>query len=350
MDRRYFLQSMAAATAALAVTDANAGELAGQVLGQPKLQPLSSLDLSGYSKLCDFDDKGKKWAVYENLNAQDGALVFSHGKEAVVLAKRVEATFASDTQPYLGMPLAKVAMSDADLLADQLLAKGEPDEQQVKTAAPPVASKLNAEDYGGRLPWISFVGTRQCDDTMMVYPNGRTRTYHPRQVLKGAGDDTLAAKRFEGLIGGWMPAVHKVIPLGDGRYYDLIVFADVDANDRFMAQTWHRSALMKNGKVLEVHYGHSYPAYPPRREPPKAEQFYQALLHFCGYWQTLLSDMAKTQLPDQSWATWRVLPLPANWWCAPMAVTPNMAPLIAIITAPNTMAFKTPLPAPCMPT
>ncbi|ROQ23268.1 Tat pathway signal protein [Gallaecimonas pentaromativorans] len=300
MDRRHFLQSMAAATAALAVMDAKATP--APLWAAVKTAPLADVDLSGYSLVCHFDEQGKRWAVYEDWQRQDGALVFSQGQQALVLTKRLEATFAGDTPPYLGMALSKVALSDADLLADALLANGEPDETAVRTVAPPLASKLNPADYGGRLPWNSFVGTRQCNDTMMVYPNGRTRTYHPRQVLKGAGSDELAAKRFEGLVGGWMPAVHKVVPLGDGRYYELLVFADVDATDTFIAQTWHRSALMEKGKVLEVHYAHSYPAYPPRREPPPAADFYRALLRFAGYWQQQLADMAPCQLPDPSWS------------------------------------------------
>ena len=301
MDRRHFLQSVALTTAAVAVDRLQAATSQPELAASPRLQPLTPSQLEGFTPIGEFEALGGSWSVYEDLRQPDGALAMCHGQQVLMLSKRLEATFATDEPYYLGMSLAEVAMADADLLADKLLANGEPDELQVRSVAPPLASKLNAEDYGGRLPWNSFIGTRQCDDTMMVYPNGRTRTYHPRQVLKGCGDDALAAKRYEGLLGGWLPAVHKVIPISHNRYYDLLVFADVDATDRFITQTWHRSALIEDGKVSEVHYGYSYPAYPPRRQPPAAADFYRALLRFSGYWQQLLHDCASVTLPDQSW-------------------------------------------------
>ena len=85
---------------------------------------------------------------------------------------------------------------------------------------------------------------------MPVFPSGNTRTYHPQQYFK---ELTLqkANQRNEGLVGGWMPAVRKVIPGELGAYYEVIVFGDVLAHDRFIVQTWHRTAHIQNGAVID---------------------------------------------------------------------------------------------------
>jgi hypothetical protein len=75
---------------------------------------------------------------------------------------------------------------------------------------------------------------------MPVYPSGNTRTYHPMQSFKELTQER-SAKRNEGTVGGWMPAVRKVLPGGYASYYEIVVFGDVRATDRFMVQTWHRA-------------------------------------------------------------------------------------------------------------
>lgn len=69
----------------------------------------------------------------------------------------------------------------------------------------------------------------QGNDTMPIYPDGRSRTYRAIQYFPELADADKVAHRDEGLLGGWLPAVHKVVPAGPGRWYDLLVFADVGA-------------------------------------------------------------------------------------------------------------------------
>ena len=71
-----------------------------------------------------------------------------------------------------------------------------------------------------------------------------------------------------------------------------VVFGDVEAKDKFIVQTWHRSAKIENGKVKKVVYGYSYPAYPPSKLDPTPQQFYRALLVFANYWEGQLRDAA----------------------------------------------------------
>ncbi|MBB5877556.1 Tat pathway signal protein [Xanthomonas sp. 3498] len=308
MDRRDFLRQ-GLAVGAVAGVEALAGRAAAapaavsstRAPAPPQLQPLAADALAGHTLQCRFVEAGATWEVYEDLRQPDGDLTLRGPGGALVLGKRTEAVFPAAQAPYFGMALAEVAMADADLLADRLLRDGDPRADEVRDVAPPPASQLDPKDYNGRLPWTTFVGTRECADTMPVYPDGRTRCYRAIQSFPELGKDELVRRRSEGLLGGWMPAVRKVVPAGEGRYYDILLFADVLAEDRFVVQTWHRSALVEHGKVSKVVYGYSYPDYPPRRGPRSAEDFYRGLLAFAGYWQAQLADTVQAQTPDPSW-------------------------------------------------
>jgi hypothetical protein len=310
MQRRSFLKGLAAGSAAAGVgtfapTAAAAAidtAAAPRAAPPPVRVPAAGLALADHAAVAAFRLDGRDWQVHEDLRSPDGDLVLSDGAQACVLGKRTEATYDEAERPYLGLALREVALAGADLLAERLLARGEPDEAQVRLAAPPLASQLNPEDYYGRLPWTTFVGTRQCADTMPVYTSGSTRGYHADQVFADLHDPAKVARRREGLLGGWLPAVHKAVPLGEGRWYDVLVFADVDAGDRFVVQTWHRTALVEHGRISRVSYGHSYAPCPPRRQPPDAAAFYAALLRCHDYWQAELAGMATATVPAPGWA------------------------------------------------
>ena len=304
MDRRRFLQTLAASSAALNVLAA-AGETSA--VSSPRQTGLrgarlaSETPVDGHTLLADFVRGGETWKVYEDLRVRDGAITFiSSSGASRVLPKTAEAVFPEDGEQHLGLDLKAIGMADADLLADKLLAHGEPKEDEVRRAAPPMDSAVNTEP-GYRPRWNTIVGTRECSDTMPVYPSGNTRTYHPGQYFKEI-TQTHARKRYEGLVGGWMPAVRKVLPDDEGGHLEVIVFGDVLATDRFIVQTWHRTAHVRDGKILKVEYGYSYPAYTRRRQPPAAAAFYEGMLEFAEYWDRQMSDLVPMTLPDQSWS------------------------------------------------
>lgn len=263
--------------------------------------PASAVSIEGHTLLCEFHRGTEHWTAYEDLRSRDGVITFiSSAGHALVLPKTAEAVFAEDGPQYLGLDLKEIGTTGKDLLAEKLLAHGDPDENEVRRAAPPMDSASHGgRDYRPR--WNTLVGTRECSDTMPVYPSGNTRTYHPVQYFK---ELTLqhAAKRHEGMVGGWMPAVRKILPGDDGSYYEIVVFGDVLAKDRFIVQTWHRTAQIKDGKMAKVEYGHSYPSYTRRRQPPKPEEFYLGLLEFAEYWDRLMQDLVAITLPDASWS------------------------------------------------
>ena len=192
----------------------------------------------------------------------------------------------AEGNPYLGLALKDIGLSSPDLLADRLLQDGDPDPEKVKSAAPPIASTEK-----NPRTWTTFVGTKEAYDVTPVYRSGNTRTYHPIQYSPELRVALKNGQVYDGLVGGWMPAVRKVIPVSDHAYWEVIVFGDVGENkNKYIVHTWHRTALIEDGKIAKVVYGHSYPAYPPGREDPQPEGFYRALLAFAEYWDEQLHD------------------------------------------------------------
>jgi hypothetical protein len=302
MDRRRFLESVAASAAALQVFPALRADAQEKRL--PALREALKADtvrVEGHTLLCSFTRNGETWKVYEDLSIRDGAITFvSSSGKARVLRKTAEATFAGEGQPYLGLDLKDIGMAGSDLLADKLLAHGDPDEAEVRGAAPPMDS-AHQGGPGFRPRWNTIVGTRECSDTMPVYPGGNTRTYHPTQYFRELTMERTG-KRHEGLVGGWMPAARKIMPGDDGSHYEILVFGDVLAKDRFIVQTWHRTAHVKDGRIVKVEYGYSYPAYTRRRQSPGPEEFYHGLLEFAEYWDGKMRELVSIALPDRSWA------------------------------------------------
>jgi hypothetical protein len=316
MDRREFFQSIALTAAAAAPLPVDALAAAEQD---------ETADTAGHTLQCEFQHNNMAWKVYEDLSKRDGAITFVPANGAArVMTKRLEACFSQAAVPFLGLSPQEIAGSLPDLLADRLLAGGgDPDEIQVRDAAPLIGSPVapnpnaapgggNAAGGGGTNSWNTFVGTRECFDTAPVYAGGNTRTYHPNQYFPElqsvgpnapptTGDRANMRERWEGLLGGWMPAVHKIFPIDDHSYIDMVIFGDVKATDKFIVQTWHRTSRVDHGKMSKTVYGYSYPAYPPFKTDPKAEEFYRALLAFAEYWERQLADFAPAALPDQTW-------------------------------------------------
>ncbi|MGC2636589.1 MAG: Tat pathway signal protein [Acidobacteriaceae bacterium] len=303
MQRRRFLQGLAAGTLALRSLDLAAAQHEDPV--SPAHAPGSiaadAVSTEGHTLLCAFARGHESWKVYEDLRTRDGAITFvSQSGAARVLVKTAERVFAEEGAPWLGLDLKTIGTTGRDLLADKLLAHGDPDEDEVRRAAPPMDSAVQ-RGPGWRLPWNTFVGTRACSDTMPVFAGGNTRTYHPAQFFHELTPES-ARKRHEGLVGGWMPAVRKVFAGDDGSSFEVLVFGDVLAHDRFIVQTWHRTAQIRDGAIAKVEYGYSYPAYTQRRQPPPAEDFYRGLLEFAEYWERQMHDLVPITVPDASWS------------------------------------------------
>lgn len=297
MNRRLFLQIAGVGTAAAASLKTPAE---AQAAGTAHFGGES--DTRGYTRVARFDDEGTVWTAWEDRRTPEGAIRFvSSSSESLTLGKRLEAAYAEEGPAYMGLDLADIAMADADLLADKLLARGDPDPQEVRRAAPPLASAMKLDQFGTRMPWTGFVGTRQAGDTMPIFPNGRSRTYRPEHDFPALTGETLSPRRKEGMLGGWLPAIHKVIERPEGGHYDLLCFADVDYQGRFYVHTWHRNQQIENGRIVRETFGDSHADFAPRRVDPSADAYYRALLRFARYWAAEMADIVPVTLPDQSW-------------------------------------------------
>jgi hypothetical protein len=302
MDRRNFLQGVAATAAGAEIFSDIIGATVAQEAPAIKkpVAPVGStrvVSVEGHTLVAEFKTNDASWKVYEDLRTRDGALVFvSSGGVSRLLAKSAEASMPEGT-PYLGLALKDIGVSSADLLADRLLRDGDPDPEAVRSAAPPMAS---AEK--NPRTWTTFVGTKEAYDVTPVYRSGSTRTYHPVQYSSQLHEALKGGQLYDGLVGGWMPAVRKVVPVSEHSYWEVIVFGDVTpTKNKYIVHTWHRTARIEDGKVAEVVYGHSYPAYPPARKDPRPEEFYRELLAFADYWEEQLHEFAPASLPRNAW-------------------------------------------------
>ncbi|MGA8441123.1 MAG: Tat pathway signal protein [Candidatus Sulfotelmatobacter sp.] len=299
MRRRDFLQGVAASAASLELlsrSDNVSGAMTLRVARRAGRKTAVTVSIEGYTLIAEFKAEEDSWRVYEDFRTREGSLVLkSSSGDTLVLTKSAEASMP-EGNPCLGLALKDIGLSSPDLLADHLLQDGDPDPEKVKSAAPPMASAENPR------MWTTFVGTKEAYDVTPVYRGGNTRTYHPIQYSPELHTALKKGELYDGLIGGWMPAVRKVIPISDRAYWEVILFGDVGENkNKYIVHTWHRTSLVEDGKIAQVAYGHSYPAFPPGREDPQPNEFYRTLLAFVKYWDEQLHDFAPASLPQNAW-------------------------------------------------
>ena len=122
MDRREFLQSIALTTAVAQALPAEAAEAAEAP------EQSTPPDTAGHTLQCEFQYNNIAWKVYEDLGKRDGSITFVPARGAArVMGKRPEAVFSQAAAPFLGLSQQDIGNSLADLLADKLLANGDPD-------------------------------------------------------------------------------------------------------------------------------------------------------------------------------------------------------------------------------
>src|ERR1700675_618843 len=109
MDRRRFLQDLAASTAAVNVFPAFRAQLAAVELRDKVLRgniSAKEAHVEGHTLLTTFTRNGDTWETYEDLGTRDGAITFVSSREnARILRKTAEATFPEEGPQYLGLDL-----------------------------------------------------------------------------------------------------------------------------------------------------------------------------------------------------------------------------------------------------
>src|SRR5258707_5960645 len=104
MDRRRFLQNLAASTATLNLLSAVDETPARADVPHALLRGATSASdttVDGHTLLATFNRQGETWKVYEDLRTRDGVITFLSSKgSARVLRKTGEATFPEDGPQY----------------------------------------------------------------------------------------------------------------------------------------------------------------------------------------------------------------------------------------------------------
>src|SRR5713226_3319170 len=118
MDRRRFLQHLAATTASVnalsVLVDADEKR-------PPEMGRSERANIEGHTSVCAFTRDGVRWEVYEDLRIRDGVITFVSSQITRALAKSAEASFPDEGPRFLGLKPEDLGMAGRDLLAEMLL-------------------------------------------------------------------------------------------------------------------------------------------------------------------------------------------------------------------------------------
>ncbi|KAH9208492.1 hypothetical protein DL95DRAFT_467720 [Leptodontidium sp. 2 PMI_412] len=277
---------------------------ARKVAGNPNMEsmfPRQNTTVDGLTAVDTFSYNGETWTSYEDLTRFDGPLVLvSASGRRRELARHVEATTVEaldlnrTIERFFGLdPANDVNLKLNDVLAEHLLKNGEPIEENVRDVI-----DMNF------LPWDTFLGNVQANDTMTIDWQGATTNYAPLGDVPNALDGTHSNKSWDGLLGGWLPSSRKIFrgTIDSQDWIESIIFADVDSQDSTIIHMWFATKWVKGGIVREKNFGLNYPEFLPMRTRPTADDFYPALLRYMDYWESNVEDFSSPSLPDPTWA------------------------------------------------
>jgi hypothetical protein len=264
------------------------------------LIPRQQNTTNGLTAIDTFSYNGEAWTAYEDLTRFDGPLVLVSASGASREFKRyVEATSVTalnlnrTVQPFFGLnSTTDVNLKQNDVLAERLLQDGEPIEEHVRDVIDMTF-----------LPWDTFLGNVQANDTMKVDSESTTVNYQFLDDVPDALDGTHSFS-FDGLLGGWLPASRKIYRGGVNAqdWIDATIFADVGSQDSEIVHLWSSVKWVKDGIIQERSFNIDYPEFLPIRPHKTADDFYPALIRYADYWESKLKDGITLTLPDQTWA------------------------------------------------
>jgi len=233
-----------------------------------------------------------RYAVLEDFTRQQGHIVFvDSGGVQIVLPKSLEPTFADPSTLYRGHTLQEVMNSHHDLLGDEILSKsGDPQYDEVAACFPPIT----------KMRTYTFVGTHESIDKLGIEYGGRTPSFDPAPFDPLISEVRKAGRVWDGLVGGWLPAVRFVYPQTQDEWAEMVAFAPLhqDIGNSRIQPVWYRVTRIDGGKLKWARYFNSYQPFPPR-EHYGAEPFYKDLVAMREGWQQALAPGMKLDIPDQ---------------------------------------------------
>ena len=231
-------------------------------------------------------------AVFEDFSVRDGHLLFADGEGVKAdLPKSLEPTFADPAGLYRGHTLNQVLNSDRDILAEEILAKpGDPDYGEVSACFAPIS----------RLQTWTFLGTRECLEKVGIFYGGSTPNFDPAAYIPDVEKIRKAGSVWDGLVGGWLPAVRFVYPEAQGNWSELVAYAPmrIENGNTRVQPVWYRVSRVEGNRLLWVRYFDSYHPFPPRIEQG-AKAFYEELLSMRSGWQNAMAPGMTIDIPDQ---------------------------------------------------
>lgn len=232
-----------------------------------------------------------KRAVFEDFSDMRGHILFmAPGRTETDLPKSLEPSRAAARNLYRGHTLKDVVDSDEDLLGKELLAGGaDPDYAAVAACLPPIF----------RMQTYTFVGTRENYEKVGFAYGGRTSDFDPAVYIPEIDKVRQRHDVWDGLVGGWLPAVRFVYPGEQGAWSELIAYAPfrMDNGNRWIQPVWYRVARVENNRLKWVRYFDSYHPFPPRGDHPP-EPFYDQLLQMRAGWERVLERGMHVDVPD----------------------------------------------------
>ncbi len=231
-------------------------------------------------------------AVFEDFSSPNGRIVFvDKAGSQTVFAKSLEPTFAEPATLYRGHTLQEVLNSDRDLLGGEILSQpGDPDYAEVAACFPPI-SKMRV---------YTFLGTHDCFEKVGFFYGGGTPNFDPVAYVPAIERIRDQGRVWDGLVGGWLPALRFVYPEKPGDWSEMVAYAPMrveNGNDR-VQPVWYRVSRVEGNVLRWVRYFDSYHPFPPRTEQP-SERFYEELLAMRAGWERALEPGMKIDIPDQ---------------------------------------------------
>jgi hypothetical protein len=231
-------------------------------------------------------------AVFEDFTQKKGHILFVDQRGVQVdLPKSLEPSFADQSGLYRGHSFQEVMSSDHDLLGEEILAKaGDPDYDEVAACFPPIS----------KMKTFTFVGTHDNLDKIGFRYGGRTERFFPDQYVPQIEKIRQKGQVWDGLVGGWLPAVRFVYPEESGSWTELVAYAPmrVDNGNNSIQPVWYRMSRVEDNELKWVRYFDSYHPFPPRLEYP-AEPFYKELLGMREGWNRAMGSAMTIAIPDE---------------------------------------------------
>jgi hypothetical protein len=245
-----------------------------------------------------FSDRGRLMAVFEELGIAEGRIVFlSEDGSVLEFGKSLEPTEAGAGSWYRGRTKDQVLPGQPDVLRYELLqGNKDPEPDQVRGCFPPVRRAF----WEGIERPHSFIGTPVSADVIpQYYKDVPMVSRVPTEVV---APETAAAIRaenlWEGLVGGWLPVIRTVYPVGEEECWEVVAFAPLEGATAFVQPAWYRYVKLNAGQVKEVKYIDSFLPYPDHIADDPAE-FYRSLSALHTYWQNQLDEAMTIRVPEE---------------------------------------------------